>query len=313
MPLSLINFAAGLGDMTYVSPVKALQILEIIRTVARLNELSAQARANGQTIGLVPTMGALHDGHLSLVERARRENDIVIVSVFVNPTQFNNQADLATYPRTEEADCALLGKAGVDYAFIPTIDEVYPEPDTRVFDLGPVAEVMEGPMRPGHFNGVAQIVSKLFNWSHPDRAYFGEKDFQQIAVIRRMAEIAGFDSIDIVACPICRAADGLALSSRNVRLTPEQRAEAPGIYRVLTESVDMMKDGADVETVRNYVVDTINRLPFMTVEYYSIVDGHTMQPIAAWSDTDYAAGCITVYCGDVRLIDNITYKRPEGV
>ncbi len=313
MPLSFINFAAVFGDTTYVSPVKALQILEIIRTVARLNELSAQARANGQTIGLVPTMGALHDGHLSLVERARRENDIVIVSVFVNPTQFNNQADLATYPRTEEADCALLEKAGVDYAFIPTVEEIYPEPDTRVFDLGPVAEVMEGPMRPGHFNGVSQIVSKLFSWSRPDRAYFGEKDFQQIAVIRRMAQIAGFDDINIVACPIRRASDGLALSSRNVRLTPEQRAVAPAIHRVLNESVAMMMDGIDLPAVNQFVIDAINQIPFMQVEYYTIVDGHTMQPIAEWTDTDYAAGCITVYCGDVRLIDNITYKHPEGV
>ena len=313
MPLSLVNFAAGFGVVIYASPVKALQILEIIRTVARLDELSAKARAKGESIGLVPTMGALHDGHLSLVERARRENDIVIVSVFVNPTQFNNPTDLATYPRTEEADCALLEAAGVDYVFIPSVEEIYPEPDTRVFDLGPVAEVMEGPMRPGHFNGVAQIVSKLFAWTRPDHAYFGEKDFQQIAVIRRMAQVAGFDAVEIVACPIRRAADGLALSSRNVRLTPEQRAEAPAIHRVLKESRALMEDGADVETVQKFVVDTINALPFMKVEYYSIVDGHTMQPIASWTDTDYSAGCITVYCGDVRLIDNITYKRPEGV
>lgn len=304
MPLSFINFAAEF---------KHLQVLEIIRTVARLDELTSQARKKGRTVGLVPTMGALHDGHLSLVERARRDNDIVVVSVFVNPTQFNNSADLATYPRTEEADCALLEKAGVDYAFIPTVEEIYPEPDTRVFDLGPVAEVMEGPMRPGHFNGVAQIVSKLFEWSHPTRAYFGEKDFQQIAVICRMAEIAGFDDIEIVACPICRADDGLALSSRNVRLSPEQRAVAPAIHRVLVESLELMRDGADVEATHNFVVETINALPFMTVEYYSIVDGHTMQPIAHWADTDYAVGCITVYCGEVRLIDNITYKRPQGV
>lgn len=256
-------------------------------------------------------MGALHDGHISLVERARRENDIVIVSVFVNPTQFNNPADLATYPRTEEADCERLRAAGVDYAFIPTVEEIYPEPDTRVFDLGAVAEVMEGPMRPGHFNGVAQIVSKLFAWAHPSRAYFGEKDFQQIAVIRRMAEVAGFSDIDIVSCPICRADDGLALSSRNVRLTPEQRAAAPGIYRVLRESLNVMADGATVGETEQWVTDRINALPFMRVEYFTIVDGRTMQPITSWGETDYAAGCITVYCGDVRLIDNITYKTPQ--
>ena len=167
--------------------------MEIIRTVKELKQATAQAKARGSKIGLVPTMGALHAGHVSLIERARRENDIVVVSVFVNPTQFNNPTDLQTYPRTEEADCAKLEAAGVDIAFIPSVEEIYPEPDTRVFDLGPVAEVMEGAMRPGHFNGVAQIVSKLFEMVSPDRAYFGEKDFQQIAVIRKMVELCGFN------------------------------------------------------------------------------------------------------------------------
>lgn len=256
-------------------------------------------------------MGALHAGHRSLVERARRDNDIVIVSVFVNPTQFNNKADLASYPRTEEADCRMLEDCGVDYAFIPAVEEIYPEPDTRVFDLGPVAEVMEGPMRPGHFNGVAQIVSKLFMWGHPTRAYFGEKDFQQIAVIRRMAELeGGFDGLEIVACPICRADDGLALSSRNVRLTPAQRAIAPGIYRTLTQSVELFSEGDSLAEVRTFVIDEINAMPEMEVEYFTIVDGLTMQPVNEWADTDYAVGCITVYCGEVRLIDNITYKKP---
>lgn len=282
--------------------------MEIIRTASRLKELADKARAEHKSVGLVPTMGALHQGHLSLVERARRENDIVVVSVFVNPTQFNNANDLATYPRTEEADCQLLEHAGVDAAFIPTVEEMYPEPDTRQFDLGPVAEVMEGPMRPGHFNGVAQIVSKLFSLSRPVRAYFGEKDFQQIAVIRRMVELeGGFEGLDIVSCPICRANDGLALSSRNVRLTPEQRAVAPAIYKVLSQSAASPLPTV-TETQRD-VEEQLNSLPFMKVEYFTIVDGLTMQPISSWNDTDYAVGCITVYCGDVRLIDNITYKK----
>ena len=285
--------------------------MEIIRKVSQLNELTLGARAEGKSVGLVPTMGALHDGHLSLVERARRDNDVVVVSIFVNPTQFNNPDDLRTYPRTEEADCALLQKAGVDFAFIPEVSEIYPEPDTRVFDLGPVAEVMEGPMRPGHFNGVAQIVSKLFAWSHPTHAYFGEKDFQQIAVIRRMAQIAGFENIEIVACPIRRAPDGLALSSRNVRLTPEQRNLAPSIHRVLSDSVAMSHEASVAETEKA-VVTSINEIPQMKVEYFSIVNGHDMQPIANWDDTDYAVGCVTVYLGDVRLIDNITYRTPNN-
>lgn len=275
--------------------------------MSQLDELTHTAREAGKTVGLVPTMGALHAGHMSLVDRARKENDIVVVSVFVNPTQFNNADDLKTYPRTEEADCALLEQAGVDYAFIPSVEEIYPEPDTRVFDLGPVAEVMEGPRRPGHFNGVAQIVSKLFGWAHPTRAYFGQKDFQQIAVIRRMAEIAGFNDIEIVACPIKRADDGLALSSRNVRLTPTQRNLAPSIHRVLSDSVNISHEASVSQTIEA-VVSEINEIPEMKVEYFSIVNGHTMQPIANWDDTDYAVGCITVYLGDVRLIDNITYR-----
>ena len=253
-------------------------------------------------------MGALHAGHRSLVERARAENDIVVVSVFVNPTQFNNADDLRTYPRTEEADTALLEACGVDYAFIPSVSEIYPEPDTRVFDLGPVAEVMEGAMRPGHFNGVAQIVSKLFALAKPTRAYFGEKDFQQIAVIRRMVELEGFD-LEIVPCPIVREADGLALSSRNVRLSPEARAIAPQIHRILEESVAIKAQGKGPREVASLTEAAINATEGLEAEYYQIVDARTMQPIDSWDEAGDcgAAGCVTVYCGGVRLIDNIKY------
>ena len=280
--------------------------MEIIRTVAELKAKLNAARENG-SIGLVPTMGALHAGHLSLIERARRENDTVVVSVFVNPTQFNNPNDLATYPRTEEADTTMLREAGVDYAFIPSVEEIYPEPDTRQFALGPVAEVMEGAMRPGHFNGVAQIVSKLFDFTRPTRAYFGEKDFQQIAVIRKMVELEGFD-LEIVDCPIKREADGLAMSSRNVRLTPEQRAIAPTIHKALEGSLSWAADHS-VEETKCYVIDEINSFPQMEVEYYEIVDALTMQPVSDWAETDSAVGCVTVFCGDVRLIDNIKYPK----
>jgi len=283
--------------------------MEIIRKVNHITELCAQARKEGKTIGLVPTMGALHAGHVSLIDRARKENDVVVVSVFVNPTQFNNPDDLRTYPRTEEADCEKLISAGVNYAFIPSVEEIYPEKDTRVFNLGPVAEVMEGAMRPGHFNGVAQIVSRLFAMTNPTRAYFGEKDFQQIAVIRRMAEIEGFDGIDIIACPIKREADGLALSSRNVRLTPHQREVAPAIHATLASSAETAPSMTVEQTIKS-VVDKINSFEEMEVEYYQIVNPVTMQPITDWSDAPdgIAVGCITVYLGDVRLIDNIKYK-----
>lgn len=280
--------------------------MKIIRTVKELKEAVSALKSEGKSVGLVPTMGALHDGHISLVERARTGNDAVVVSVFVNPTQFNNPDDLRTYPRTEDADCHRLEKAGVDIAFIPSVEEMYPEPDTRVFDLGPVAAVMEGAMRPGHFNGVAQVVSRLFAMVNPDRAYFGEKDFQQIAVIRRMVELEKFP-IEIVACPIKREIDGLALSSRNVRLSAHQREVAPNIHRVMEESLAYKASGASLKDVKRRVIDEINAYPEMEVEYYEIVNAADMQPVAEWSDCDEAVGCITVYLGDVRLIDNIKY------
>lgn len=281
--------------------------MEVINSVKKLQERVGAFKAKGQKVGLVPTMGALHAGHRSLIERSCRENDATVVSVFVNPTQFNNANDLATYPRTEEADCHLLEEAGVSLAFLPSVEEMYPEPDTRVFDLGAVAEVMEGPMRPGHFNGVAQVVSKLFDIVKPDRAYFGEKDFQQIAVIRRMVELLGMD-VEIVDCPIVREPDGLALSSRNVRLTAAGREVAPTIHRVLEESRQWKPELTPVE-VSDRVIALINSTDGLNVEYYQIVNSLTMQPIDHWPDGSepQAVGCVTVYCGDVRLIDNIKY------
>ena len=279
--------------------------MQVVKTISELKSLISGFKNEGKVVGLVPTMGALHAGHKSLVDCARKENDIVVVSVFVNPTQFNNKQDLATYPRTEAADCRLLEAAGADVVFMPSVEEVYPEPDTRVFDLGAVAEVMEGAHRPGHFNGVAQIVSKLFVMVNPDRAYFGEKDFQQIAVIRKMVELEGF-KLEIVACPIKREDDGLALSSRNVRLTAEQRMLAPNIFRILKESRNFASTHTVEETIA-YVTDSLNALPQMEVEYYEIVDGSTMQPVRSWDASSHIVGCITVYCGEVRLIDNIAY------
>ena len=279
--------------------------MKIVSSIKDLKNFLALEREKGKKVGLVPTMGALHAGHISLVKSCVAENDICVVSDFVNPTQFNDKHDLETYPRTLDADCALLESVGCDYVFAPSVAEMYPEPDTRVFNLGPVAEVMEGPRRPGHFNGVAQVVSKLFYIVEPDNAYFGEKDFQQIAVIREMVRQLNLP-VHIVDCPIQREADGLALSSRNTRLTPEQRQKAPVIARTLKESTTFVP-AKSVQEVIDYVVNTINQVPEMEVEYFEIVDGNTMQPIQNWSDTTYPVGCITVYCGEVRLIDNIKY------
>ena len=279
--------------------------MKIVNNIKDLKGYLAEEKQNNKQIGFVPTMGALHEGHLSLVKRCVEENDVCVVSIFVNPTQFNDKHDLETYPRTLDKDCALLEPTGCKYVFAPSVEEMYPEPDTRTFDFGTVSAVMEGARRPGHFNGVAQIVSKLFYAVEPDNAYFGEKDFQQIAVIRAMVNQLNIP-VKINACPILREAAGLALSSRNVRLTPEQRQKAPLIARTLKESTNFAPEKS-VQEVIDYVVNTINADPVMRVEYYEIVDGNTMESIQSWSDTTYPVGCITVYCGEVRLIDNIKY------
>lgn len=282
--------------------------MQIIRSVDELIGYVAIQKNNHHSIGLVPTMGALHEGHLSLVKRAVEENDIVIASVFVNPTQFNNPTDLATYPRCEEEDVRLLAGAGATVAFMPTVEEMYPDgrQADHVFELGSAAEVMEGKFRPGHFQGVAQIVSRLLRLARPDRAYFGEKDFQQIAVIRNMVESEHID-VDIVDCPIKRADDGLALSSRNALLTAEQRRRAPEIYAALRDSVEYSKSHS-VRATHDSVVERIDAMPEMKVEYFEIVDARTLLPIEEWEESPSIVGCITVYNGKVRLIDNIRYR-----
>ena len=281
--------------------------MEVVTKIADLQKKIAEIRTNGGTVGLVPTMGALHNGHLELVKRCVAENSICVVSVFVNPTQFNDKNDLLHYPRTLDADCKLLESAGCAIAFAPEVEEMYPVEDTRVFNLGAVAEVMEGKYRPGHFNGVAQIVSKLFDAVQPDRAYFGEKDFQQIAVIRSMVKLLNYP-VEIVACTIVREDDGMALSSRNLRLTPEQRKNAVSISQTLFKSRTFAEQHSVAETI-DYVVNTLNSVPDLNVEYFEVVNGNTLLSVNDWSDSDYIVGCITVYCGEVRLIDNIAYRR----
>ena len=253
-------------------------------------------------------MGALHRGHASLVERSVSENDTTVVSIFLNPTQFNDKNDLQRYPRTLEADCQLLEHCGAQIAFAPSVEEIYPEPDTRHFSYPPTDAVMEGARRPGHFNGVCQIVSKLFAWVQPTRAYFGEKDYQQIAVIRRMTADLGF-KLEIVPCSCIREADGLAMSSRNTLLTPAERAIAPRIYKVLAASREFARSHS-VAATQQYVVNRINAIDGLDVEYFSIVDATTLLDVNSWDDAPGVVGCITVYCGSkpIRLIDHIKYK-----
>ena len=276
----------------------------VVNRVAELNAALANHAKEG--VGFVPTMGALHAGHRSLVERARRENETVVVSVFVNPTQFNDKNDLKNYPRTPEADCAILEAAGADIVFMPTVEDIYPEPDTREFDFGLIDKVMEGATRPGHFNGVAQVVSRLFDIVKPQRAYFGEKDFQQIAVIKAMVEQLSID-IDIVECPIVRGEDGLALSSRNELLTPEHRKAAPHIYATIKQCAEKMETMTPSELTA-WVVETIDSNPLLKTIYFEAVDARTMQKVENWNDSERIQGCCAIQAGQIRLIDNIKIK-----
>jgi pantoate--beta-alanine ligase len=300
-------------------------MIKVFNKIADLQNCLFEDRKQGKEIGLVPTMGALHEGHASLVRRCLAENGITVVSVFVNPTQFNDKNDLKNYPRTLDADCQLL-EATLDsensksvngksvngkclYVLAPSVEEMYPTPDRRQFEYPPISTVMEGAHRPGHFNGVCQVVSRLFYIVRPQRAYFGEKDWQQIAVVKAMVRHLEL-KVEIVECDIVRDADGLAKSSRNTLLTKEERTIAPNIYKALLAGVDYAKTHTVAETHDKVVAD-INAVDGLDVEYFSIVDGNTLQDIHKWEDSDYVVGCITVYCGKtpIRLIDHIKFSR----
>ena len=283
--------------------------MEIINSIVALQNALYASRKAGKRIGLVPTMGALHDGHASLIRRSVKDCDVTVVSVFLNPTQFNDQNDLARYPRTLEADCALAETCGADIVFAPSVKEIYPTPDTRTFAFPPVTTVMEGAYRPGHFNGVCQVVSRLFYIVKPQRAYFGEKDWQQIAVIKRLVTFIN-SPVEIIECPTIREKDGLAKSSRNALLAPDERLLAAKIYAVLQESVARSKTKTVAE-VHDEVVHQLNAVDGLDVEYFDIVDGRTLLPVTQWDQAAEVVGCITVYCGatPIRLIDHITYRK----
>lgn len=283
--------------------------MKLCKKIVELQNELFEVRKKGQSVGLVPTMGALHDGHVSLVKRSIAENNVTIVSVFLNPTQFNDKKDLERYPQNLDADCELLEKCGADYVFAPTVKEMYPVPDKRRFDFPPVTSVMEGAHRPGHFNGVCQVVSRLFYITKPDAAYFGEKDWQQIAVIKQLVKSLGL-KIKIVECELIREESGLAMSSRNALLTAEERDVASNIYRVLKESVSYATSHSVQET-HDFVVNSINTYPELKVEYFSIVNNDTLEDVAKWDDCPGISGCITVFCGKtpIRLIDHIAYKE----
>jgi len=275
----------------------------ITETVADLQQHINLAKEQGKSVGLVPTMGALHRGHMELIAAAKAQSDYVVTTIFVNPTQFNNLNDLRTYPRTLDTDSRACAEAGVDLLFVPSVQEVYPEPDTRSFDFGELGNVMEGVHRPGHFNGVAQVVSRFFDIVKPNKAFFGRKDYQQLAIVRMMVEMLKLD-VQIVDCPTVREADGLAMSSRNMLLTPEQRASAPTIAQTLREARNKM-GSMTVEELTDWVENQINDNPLMQVEYFQVTDSRTLQPVWEWGQPNGVVACVAVRIGKVRLIDNI--------
>ncbi len=281
--------------------------MKIVERAVELKLLIQSYRDQHKTVGFVPTMGALHQGHLSLVKQASEMSDIVVVSIFVNPNQFNNSDDLKNYPRTIDSDIELLGDTPCSIVYTPSVEEVYPEKDKRVFDFGLLDKVMEGEFRPGHFNGVAQVVSRFFELVNPDVAFFGEKDFQQLAIIKKMTSMLGYN-IKIIPCEIVREPDGLAMSSRNKLLSEEHRKVSKLISKTLFESKVLMKT-ENIKEVINFVVEKINKSSLLKVEYFCIVDGDTLQPVYDWDDSNYIVGCIAVFADNVRLIDNLIYKN----
>ena len=280
--------------------------MEIFTTIAAYHAYLQTIQSANKSIGFVPTMGALHQGHLDLVIRAKTENDVVVVSIFVNPIQFNNKEDLLNYPRTLEKDAVLLQSVGCDVIFAPDEKEMYPEPDTTVYNFGPLAEVMEGKFRPGHFNGVAVVVKRLFDIIQPVQAYFGEKDYQQLQIIKSLVKQCKL-AVKIIPCPIVRETDGLAMSSRNMRLTDEEKKLAPYIYQTLLEAKRKVSQLSPAE-LKIWVMQQIETNSLLTPEYFEISDATTLMPLTNWTQSEHAVACIAVFLGSVRLIDNIMLK-----
>lgn len=279
--------------------------MEIFEKKDALSKELENLKNLGKSIGFVPTMGALHEGHLSLLQEAIHQNDISVVSIFVNPTQFNNPEDFKKYPKTIDADLKQLELTGCDYVFMPDNTEMYPEPDTRAFNFGELATVMEGKHRPGHFNGVGQIVSKLFDVVKPHRAYFGQKDFQQVAIVKKLVELLNYD-LEIVSCPIIREPDGLAMSSRNLRLSDKQRKAAPLIYETL-KAAKHFAGLLPINQLKELIINRINKSELLDVEYVDIVDENTLKEPLDWEDKKQLTTCIAVFCGKIRLIDNMKF------
>ena len=281
----------------------------LYKNVKDLQVHLSELRATGKTIGFVPTMGALHEGHLSLITESKQGNDITVCSIFVNPTQFNEASDLSKYPRTPGKDVDLLASVGCDIIFMPPVEQVYPPNENHevAFDFEGLDLPMEGAKRPGHFAGVAQVVHRLLDIVQPEHIYMGQKDFQQYSIIRRMLVLMNAKT-RIVMCDIIREPDGLAKSSRNMRLTEHHRAVAPKIYEVLQEAKDKIHAHFPRQ-IEAEAMEKLSAVEGLNPEYFEIVHGRTLQPFDVFEDVDFAVACTAVWAGDVRLIDNIILKK----
>lgn len=280
--------------------------MNILTQKTLLKQFLDKLRTDGKTIGFVPTMGALHAGHISLIEIAQQQCDVVVCSIFVNPTQFNDKKDLERYPRTLEKDTELLIKANCDVLFYPEVDEMYPEEDKRIFDFGFLDKTLDGAFRPGHFNGVGQIVSKLFDAVEPDKAFFGDKDFQQVLVIKEMVKQLKY-KVEIISCPILRENDGLAMSSRNTLLNETERKAAALIPKIMLEAKSDFETGATIEQIKNSVKTKIDVEPLFKLDYFEIRNTRDLNEYNAKADKE-AVMLIAVFCGRIRLIDNLVIK-----
>jgi pantoate--beta-alanine ligase len=279
--------------------------MKVFKTVREIGQYLRKESKAGHSVGFVPTMGALHPGHLSLVSKCLAENDVTVCSIFVNPIQFNSEEDLRKYPRNQQTDLRMLEEAGCHVAFVPSVREMYPEPTVTSpeVEFGMLDRVLEGKFRPGHFKGVAVVVKRLFDIVGPQRAYFGKKDYQQLLVIRKLVQDLSIP-VEIVACPTVREPDGLAMSSRNLRLTIGERVMAPLIYQVLVR-VREKTGTVPVRELAGWAKKKINENPAFNVEYFEIVHAQTLLPLDSWKEKEHALACTAVFLGDVRLIDNM--------
>lgn len=277
--------------------------MQVFQQISEIKTYISSQKQQHKTIGFVPTMGALHQGHISLINESKKVCDITVCSIFVNPTQFNNANDLTRYPRTPEVDRQLLEQAGCDVLYMPDVKDIYPTTDTRQFNFGYIDTILEAEHRPGHYNGVGQVVSILLTGIEPNKAFFGSKDYQQVMIVRTLVKQLKLP-VEIISCPILREDDGLAMSSRNMLLTPEERKIASLVPKMMEGARDIVKQ-IGVSAAKLYILNEVAQVPIMKLDYYEVCDTETLEPLTALEPNQQAISLIAVFVGNIRLIDNL--------